>query len=256
MKPLPPELNEQQVQQLARHLVYPPTPDLAKTLAGQPRLRPGQTRWLAPAWALLLLLVCLLIGLVSVLPVRAALCHFWQIGVVNIWLAEPTPTPVATPQPTPSDQVSPTELAGATSLAAAQAQISFPIRLPSFPADLGKPDQVYLQDLDGTTVILVWLEEAQPGRVRLSLHQLTSGVVAWKTGVQRVAETTVNGQPAVWATGPYLLALRNGDWEFRRLVNGHVLIWEEAGITYRLESALSLAEAVQIAESLQPAASE
>jgi hypothetical protein len=36
----------------------------------------------------------------------------------------------------------------------------------------------------------------------------------------------------------------------RRLVSGHVLIWEEDGLTYRLETDLSMEEAVAIAESL------
>jgi hypothetical protein len=34
-------------------------------------------------------------------------------------------------------------------------------------------------------------------------------------------------------------------------VDGNTLIWEEQGITYRLESNLSLEEAVKIAESLE-----
>jgi hypothetical protein len=38
------------------------------------------------------------------------------------------------------------------------------------------------------------------------------------------------------------------------LINGHVLIWEEGNITYRLETALPLEEAIKIAESLQPIA--
>jgi hypothetical protein len=39
----------------------------------------------------------------------------------------------------------------------------------------------------------------------------------------------------------------------RRLVDGDVLAWEEGGITYRLESTLSLDEARRVAESLTPA---
>jgi hypothetical protein len=39
--------------------------------------------------------------------------------------------------------------------------------------------------------------------------------------------------------------------DIRRLIDGHVLIWEEDGITYRLETGVTLEEAVKIAESLQ-----
>jgi hypothetical protein len=37
----------------------------------------------------------------------------------------------------------------------------------------------------------------------------------------------------------------------RRLVEGNTLIWEANGITYRLESHLSLEDALRIAESLK-----
>ncbi len=67
-------------------------------------------------------------------------------------------------------------------------------------------------------------------------------------------ETSVKGQPALWTQGPYLLQFeRDGQVivDTRRLVTGHVLIWVEKGITYRLETDLSLEEAVRIAESLK-----
>jgi hypothetical protein len=68
-----------------------------------------------------------------------------------------------------------------------------------------------------------------------------------------VEETTVNGRPALWTEGPYLLQFRRDGHtvtEVQRLVEGHVLIWAEGEITYRLESDLPLEEAVRIAESL------
>jgi hypothetical protein len=40
--------------------------------------------------------------------------------------------------------------------------------------------------------------------------------------------------------------------QFERLINGHVLIWAGLDVTYRLETDLSLEEAVKIAESLEP----
>jgi hypothetical protein len=39
--------------------------------------------------------------------------------------------------------------------------------------------------------------------------------------------------------------------DMRRLVEGNVLVWEQDGLTYRLETKLSLSEAVKIAESLK-----
>ena len=56
---------------------------------------------------------------------------------------------------------------------------------------------------------------------------------------------------AAWTEGPYLLNKRYGDVAEMRLLQGHVLIWVEETVTYRLESDLPLAEAVQVAESLR-----
>jgi hypothetical protein len=74
-------------------------------------------------------------------------------------------------------------------------------------------------------------------------------------GVPRVIErTSVHGRPAVWTLGPYVLEYvvdGRRDYQSRRLVDGHVLIWEESDITYRLETDVSLEEAIKIAESLR-----
>jgi hypothetical protein len=66
-----------------------------------------------------------------------------------------------------------------------------------------------------------------------------------------VEMTQVNKQPAVWAEGPYILNMKNGGAENYRLIDGYVLIWEEGGLTYRLETDLSMEEAIRIAESLR-----
>jgi hypothetical protein len=101
--------------------------------------------------------------------------------------------------------------------------------------------------------ILAWLDPDSPDQVMISLHMIPEG--SWaveKMEPVAIEETRVNGQPAVWAVGPYPLRLYNGDLQFRRLVDGHVLIWESGGVTYRLETDVSLEEAVRIAESLEP----
>lgn len=246
---------EETVRQAASAFVYPSTPDVASQVAARLTVRPARPTAprLQPVWVLLLILA-LLVALLAVPPVRAAILEFLQIGAVRIWLVEPTPTPApptVTPQPTPTSMTSVLDLLGETTLADAQRQAPFPLRLPAYPPDLGSPDHVYVQDLDGTAVILVWMDNTTPDRVRMSLHLLESDVIAWKMGLQRVGETEVHGQEAVWAQGPYVVSLRNGDWEARRLVEGHVLIWQARAVTYRLESDLALGEAVRVAESLE-----
>jgi hypothetical protein len=36
------------------------------------------------------------------------------------------------------------------------------------------------------------------------------------------------------------------------MIEGHVLIWTEGEVTYRLETKLTLDEAIKVAESLEP----
>jgi hypothetical protein len=208
-------------------------------------------RWLALA-AMVALAIVLLAP-----PARAGVELVIRIGAVRIGLAPqphatPTPQPGATPTPTPLP--SPLDLAGATTLDQARAHAGFAIRLPAYPPDLGMPQHVYLQDLGGPAVALVWTDPARPDRVRLALFEMASGVFLQKSNAHIVAETAVSGNRAIWTEGPYLVeVVRDGqvDYDTRRLVTGHVLIWTEGSITYRLETELSLDEAVRIAESLR-----
>jgi hypothetical protein len=145
--------------------------------------------------------------LLAVPPVRASMLRFLQIGAVRIRLAEPpivaSVAPATTervPPPTPLAAV--LDLAGETTLAAAQSEVSFPIRVPGYPANLGPPDRVFVQDLGGTAVVLVWEHPDRPGQVQLSLHQLGSGIDLEKIHPVTVQETAVHGQPALWTKGP------------------------------------------------------
>jgi hypothetical protein len=146
------------------------------------------------------------------------------------------------------------DLIGETTLEGARIRAPFPILLPSYPDDIGLPDQVYLQNAGGVLVVLVWLQPGSTDQVRLSLHILGEGVSASKGPLEEIAITDVHGQRAVWTTGPYLLLYRVGnrpEMDFGTLVEGHVLVWESDGLTYRMETDLSMEEAVKIAESLQ-----
>ena len=165
-------------------------------------------------------------------------------------VAQPTDTPNAR-QNEPLYETTLSGLAGETSLDTAQASLPFPIRLPQYPSNLGAPERVFLQE-EGQMVILVWIDPSNPERARLSLHEIASGsIMIRKYQPVVIQETQVDGHYAVWAVGPYLVQLENGSYDFRRMVEGSTLIWEEEGITYRLETDLSLEEAVKIAESLK-----
>jgi hypothetical protein len=259
------------LREAARSFPYPPTPDIAGAVGEwftharrQAHLRP---RRLAVAIAIVVVLIA---GLLMVPQVRAGILDVLRLGAVRILLTEPaTPTapvtapataPVTstarsslspTPSPAPTRLSSVLDLAGEMSFADAQSQVKFPLRTPAYPPDLGAPDAVFLQRLNGPVVVLVWLDNTTPSRVRLSLHLLGPGAIIDKVKPRVIQETTVRGQRALWTEGPYLIQQRDGDYSIRRLIDGHVLIWQEGEITYRLETGAPLDEAVKIAESLR-----
>lgn len=258
-------MNEEKLRLIVSGMDYPPTPDIAGRVTARlqattrPRFRVASK---ALAWSLTIMLV-LFVSLMLIPPVRAAIIEFIQIGVVHIFPPEPTPQPIGTPSPgsiipvtaTPAQSLIPllNQMSGKTTLADAQTRVSYPILLPTYPADLGAPDYVYVQNMDGNMVVLVWLDPQDPTRVSMSLHFLPPGSWAIKKMEPTVIdETRVNGERAIWTTGPYPLYVSNGDIQYKRLITGHVLIWDDGKVTYRLETDLSLEEAVKIAESLEP----
>jgi hypothetical protein len=252
------EDQERRLQEVASRFAYPPTPDIAgKWKLGQVH-QPVRTRRVM-LWAAVLLIV-LLCSALAVPPVRAALLNLLRIGNVIIFPVEPTATPTtaapgltSTPALTATPVQSLLDLVGETTLTDAQSKVKFPIRLPASPPNLGAPDRVYLQNIEGPVVILVWLDPNSPDGVRLSLHELGEGAIVYKMAPRVIENTKVNGHEAIWTEGPYLVVTKRGDvsgWDMRRLINGKTLIWTEGNVTYRLESNLSLQEAVRIAESL------
>src|SRR5205085_132228 len=171
----------------------------------------------------------------------------------------PTATPRPTHTPTPTPLLSVLDVSGQTTFAQARNLVPFTLRLPAYPPDLGEPDAAFVQDQDGPAAILVWLMPGDPSRVRLTLHFLTSTAVADKMLRQdgpntppSVENTRVNGHPAGWTTGPYVLRTRSGNYKEYRLIDGHVLIWTDGTLTYRLETSMTRDEAVRAAESMGP----
>ena len=267
-------LNEQDPGGWARHIretaasfPYPATPDMTgavqQRLAARP-MRPMATRKRL-AWAIVLILL-IFGGLMAVPQVRAAVVRMIRAGAIAIFITEPTPavppltkdgplsegTSIAsTPPPRPADEFI-FELAEPVPLAEAQNHTQFPLRLPAYPEDLGPPDHVYLQELDRqVAIIMVWLNPTEAGEPQMSLYHIEGDDYAYK-GAERIEFTSVNGREAFWLEAPHLFRLQNGrdvPWLF---VEGNVLIWwTPEGVTYRLESGLSLAEALRIAESLK-----
>lgn len=250
---------EAAIRETAASFPYPPTPDV--TAAVREHLaapaHPSSPVRARLAWAIALLLL-IVAGVLAVPQARAAVFEIIRAGAIIIFAGEPTPA-VASPTP-PTQSESPPgtaafPLAGRTTLEKAQAQVSFSLRIPLTE---GMPAEVYLQKLPDPglgeqVVIMLWRDPAQPERVRLRLHQIGSPYYGLKqASISAVTQTEVNGQPAYWLEGGHQLLLDSGPEQESYFVEGNVLIWADDAITYRLESELSLEEAVHIAESLYP----
>jgi hypothetical protein len=232
---------------------YPPTPDLAARTRVPTRSQArGRQRLLRIAMVAALVLAALL----AVPEVRAAALRIIQIGAVRVRI-QPGPAPTAlapaTPQPTPD-----LGLVGAIPVEEAATRVSFPVRLPAYPPELGAPDLAFLQDLDGDALVFVWLDPANPSQPLMSLHALTSGALVQKTlfgpETELLDEAEVNGARALWVRGPHFLEGgrgADGGFELRRIVPGNTLIWTAGELTYRLETAMPLEEALRVAESLR-----
>jgi len=259
---------ENRLRSIASGMDYPPTPDIAGSVAI--RLRSStRPRFISKklAWSLTIIFI-LVSSIMLVPPARAAIIEFIQIGIVRIFprSAESPVDVIATTTPEISTPLTATpavdalsliplldNIAGETKLTTAQEIAPYPILLPTYPPNLGLPDHVYVQDTEGVMTVLVWVDPRQPEDVMMSLHFIPAGHWAInKFGPTNVEEALVNRQRAIWAEGPYPLLLRNGSIQVDRLIDGHVLIWEDDDITYRLETDLNLDEAIKVAESLAP----
>ncbi len=211
-----------------------------------------RTLWLR--WVMAIVVIAAAASLLAVPQVRAAVIEALRIGAVRIFRTAPgagTTEPTGQPAATLVPLSSVLDLAGETTLEDARARVSFPLRLPHYPPGVGVPDAVFVQDVQGPVVVMVWRDESSPAAVRLSLYQIAAGAYFAKIEPKVIQETKVNGQPAIWAEGPYIMQSRSGNVEFRRLVEGNALIWTAGPVTYRLETRLGLDEARRIAESLR-----
>lgn len=261
---------ERDLLRIARKFSYPPTPELAIPALPVRRDTRQIPRKLVWASAVILILVGLMSTLLAVPSVRAQVMEFLQIGVIRIFFVSPTPLPTAIQQPgqiVPGQKaLSQPELStatpypslldleqGETTLEAARQKLGLKLPLPTYPPGLGEPDQVYMYEIPDPVIILSWSESDQPGQSRMVLYLLPGDYYAWKKMGEPTRFTTVNQREAVWIEDPHPLEIydsRSGK-TYTHMVLENVLIWTGETGTYRLESNLSMEEAVRVAESLR-----
>src|SRR5512132_2249882 len=185
--------------------------------------------------------------------------HAWGIDIFR--------TPAnATPAVSPSPRSGPGRL---TTLDDARLRADFTVRVPTDPR-LGTPDEVYRDRADATgarqRISLVYGQRAgipishEPG-VSVLVVEFRGGFDENLTGGKGVGPDTkieslsVNGGRGLWLEGaPHLFFYRDPSGiiqpETLRLA-GNTLIWEQDGVTFRLEAQVSREDALRIAASFR-----
>jgi hypothetical protein len=239
---------------LGTAIAFPATPPLSALVADQlqqPRrgLRLGFRRPVSRGVALAVAATLLLVGIAAA----------FGIGLGGLRLVfGPAPSPL------PSMAVGP-GLGEPTTLAEARSTVAFSLRIPGLP-ELGNPDLVYFAEPPaGGAVTLLYRERdgfpADPAtNIGLIVTQFRADIAPeifeklLGSGV-RVTPARVDGLSAWWIAG-------GNHFFFYRDAQGNVvdttlrlasdtLIWEEQGVTYRVEGAPTLEDAIRVAESLE-----
>ncbi|MCI0632548.1 MAG: hypothetical protein L0206_01300 [Actinobacteria bacterium] len=156
-------------------------------------------------------------------------------------------------------------LGDATTLADARARADFRVLQPR---GFGPPDEVYVARVAGAVVVTTLLYDAgdeltpaSASGVGLLLTEFRAGLSdpllskVIDSGVQ-LDEVRVDSGRGYWFEGePHVLSFvdpEGRDIEEASRLAGNTLVWERGPLTVRLESGLSRADAIRVAESLTP----
>jgi hypothetical protein len=237
---------------LSSELAYPATPSMRSAVTA--RLENERASGARPAfprralWSRRRVLVLAMIGLLAALALAAA--ARFAIGAIEIRV-QPGVTPSASLPP-----VEPDALGDPVPAGEAFALAGFEPSLPSGPA----PDEVYVVDtlFGDPGLLMAWRPSATypalPGTdwglVLMAFQGDEETVVKTVQAFENVREASVNGASASWIPVPHVLEIETERGSRTFSVRGNVLIWEVDGITYRLETSLDRASALEIARSI------
>jgi hypothetical protein len=242
---------ERELSALAKSVAWPATPSLAPTVTSRllaecaAGARPPLPR--RATWTARRRIVVAIAAAVALLALAAG--ARFVVGSEEI-VVRPGVTPSGPP-------LSPAAALGEpVSLHDAEASAGFDVALP-----LGRPpDAVYRfhGNLDGRGILLAWnADDRAP-----ALPGTPWGLVLMETTTERdVVVKSVNdfsdirrlrfeGGPAFWIDSPHELLVSTASGTQTFDVTGNVLVWARDGVTYRLESALSLPRALALARTI------
>jgi hypothetical protein len=251
---------ERALRELGPRYPYPPTPNLAAAVRRRIVARPVAPVRRVALWrdprrlALAATVVLVLAGAAALInpATRDTIAHFFHVpGVI---VSRVSPLPSLAP-------VTPLNLGRRTTMADAQSAVSFSIAVPS---SLGAPDAVYVDSgVPGGVVALAYTPRPgippvkQTGLGILITEfrgDLIPGFLTKEVGPSTtLQETSVNGDPGWWVAGePHqvFVQVSGTNYQVQLRMAANTLIWEHGGVTYRIESGLSRADAFRIAAGL------
>jgi hypothetical protein len=237
---------------LGERLAYPRPTRLADAVRARLR-EPRVGHWwdalrspryaFAPVFATLAVLALVIV--LAAPDARAAASNFLHAWGIDIFRVPSIATPAVSPSPRSG-------LGALTTLADARVRAGFPVRVPSDPR-LSTPDEVYGQRAGipishepGVSVLVVEFRGT-----------FDEGLTGGK-GVgpdTKIESLTVNGGRGLWIEGaPHLFFYRDASGQIStetlRLA-GNTLIWEQDGVTFRLEAQVSREDALRIAATFR-----
>jgi len=245
---------------LGEDVVFPETPDLAAAFRTQvqeiPRPRPIPV-W---RWQFASLAAILVVALVFSIPgARSTVAGWLDFAGIRIEIGGDE----GGPDDAPSSLGGELFLGRQVSLEEAQSHVSFEVLVPYRPSLVEEPE-IYRDHRDGTAVISVLYPASE---TLPSIGETGAGLLLMQfdpvgdAGLYIKQATGGDSSPEfVMVNGSWGAWIEDGSLEIPPVSNragaerpsGHVLIWEEDGVTIRMESNLTQEEAVTIAESLAP----
>ena len=231
------------LEDLGSMLAFPETPAFDGILPALPdRVAPARRRrpWLAIAAAIAAVVALVM----TVPPARRAVADLLGIGAVRVTIVDELPETTAFKA----------DLGTLVSLDEAAAAAPFPLLVPGGV----EPDHVFLRDIDLVTVSQMFGTGNSP---RLMLTQIGGAAdrqVIEKTvpGGGTVEHVRVGDSEGLWLSGaPHTVSFitsQGGRIPDGPRLAGNTLIYEQDGVTIRIEADVDLPTALSIAESLKP----
>ncbi len=231
------------LEDLGSVLVFPETPSFDGILAALPdRVAPARRGrpWLGVAAAVIAVAALIL----TVPPARRAVADLLGLGAVRVTVVNELPAATAFKA----------DLGTMVSLDEAAAAAPFPLLVPGG----AEPDTVFLREVDLVAVTQVFGTGKQPRLILTQVggaadRQVIEKMVPGEGAIERVR---VGESEGLWLSGPphtvSFITSQGGRVPDPPRLAGNTLIYEQDGVTIRIEADVDLTTALAIAESLKP----